>query len=310
MNILAGNSRICERVALMTGADRIPHALLLEGNEGTGRHTLASHIASAAVCSGSNKPCGNCRDCHLFSVGSHPDVRIVSPKKTQFTVDEIRALRQDSMTVPALAARKVYILERCESMNEAAQNAFLKVLEEPPAGVVFILLTVSAEKMLSTVRSRCITLSLCEPREEEAARYLEDNTDYSPEDILSALRKVKNNIGRALAVLRGEEKNSYAVTAIELIEMINGKSEYDMFSKLNSFSRDRGAAAAIFGELSERLAHLMREGCYTHIKEGLSRGQLVELYEITARLRENLENNANLTLLFANLCSEYKSVIR
>ena len=310
MNILAGNSRICERVGLMIGTDRIPHALLLEGNDGTGRHTLARYIASAAICTGNERPCGECRDCHLFSVGSHPDVRVITPQKSQFSVDEIRALRQDAFTVPALAPRKVYILEKCETMNAPAQNAFLKVLEEPPAGVVFILLTLSAEKMLTTVRSRCITLSLCEPTKDEAREYISSTTDYADDEITSALERTKNNVGRALTVLRGEEKNSYAVTAAELIAMINGKSEYDMLLKLHSYVRDRRAAAAIFDELLERIALLMREGCYTHIKEGLSRRQLVNLYDITARLKTCLDSNANLSLLFASLCSEYKSVIR
>lgn len=294
----------------MAACGRIPHALLIEGNEGVGKHTLARYIAAAAVCTGQNRPCGSCRACHLFSVGSHPDVKLITPEKKQLSVDEVRALRQDAFLAPALSERKVYIIERCENMTAPAQNALLKILEEPPAGVIFILLTLSAEKLLPTVRSRCIILSLCEPENQEAAEYLRENTDYSDGEIASALAKSKNNIGLALKTLAGEEKNSYAATAAEILAMVNSGSEYEMLLKLHSFERDRAAAAAIFDELSERIAMLMREGCRTHIKEGLSRRRLVQLYDITARLKTNLEGNANLPLLFANLCSQYKSVIR
>lgn len=309
MNILAGNVRVQERVEAFIKSDRLPHAIALEGNEGTGRHTLARYIAAAAVCEGENRPCNRCRACHLFSVGSHPDVKIITPEKKQLSVDEVRALRQDAFLKPALCDRKVYIIERCESMQAPAQNALLKILEEPPQGVIFILITLSAEKLLTTVRSRCITLSLCEPKAEEALEYLKETTSYSGEEIRSALSRSKNNIFVAKRFLSGEEKNSYAAVAADIISMILGGKEYDMLKKLRSFEKDRAAVGCIFDELCERLSVLLREGCYTHIKEGLSREQIVKLYDVTVALKGNLESNANLMLLFANLCNEYKSVL-
>lgn len=309
MKILAGNARVQERVEAFIENGRLPHAIMLEGNEGTGKHTLARHIAAAAVCEGENKPCNRCTACHLFSVGSHPDIKIITPEKKQLSVDEVRALRQDAFLKPALSDRKVYIIERCEAMQAPAQNALLKILEEPPQGVIFILITLSAEKLLTTVRSRCITLSLTEPKEEEAISLLKEITSNSGEEIRSALGRSKNNIGVALSYLSGKEKNSYAAVASDIISMISAGKEYDMLKKLHSFDRDRAAAAAIFDELCERLAMLLRESCYTHIKEGLSREQIVRLYDVTVSLKASLESNANLMLLFANLCNEYKSVL-
>ncbi len=309
MSILAGNTRVCERVALMTASHRIPHAILLEGETGTGKHTLGNHIAAAAVCDGDCAPCGECRGCHLAQVGSHPDIKLITPEKKQLSVDEVRALRQDAFLVPALASLKVYIIEKADSMAAAAQNALLKILEEPPSGVVFILLATSAEGLLETVRSRCVTLSLVAPERDEAADYIASHNDFSALDIDRALEFSKNNIGEALEILRTGAKNSYSAVADKLLMGINGSTAYDMLFTLRSFERDRSTVTAILDELLYKISALLRESYYTHIREGLSREQLVTLYEITRELKARNENNVNLMLLFADLCNEYKSVI-
>lgn len=306
---LIGNTRVLARVRAFIMSERFPHAIAIEGNAGTGRHTLAKYIATAAVCRGVNKPCGECIACRQVSIGSYPDVSVVSPKKKQLSVDEVRALKQDAFLKPSSGERKVYIIERAEDMQTPAQNALLKILEEPPAGVMFILVTTTAEKLLTTVRSRCITLSLTEPPSDEAVEHLKEMTNYSGEEIRSALDRSKNNIGLAKRFLAGEEKNSYRAVAKELIGMIRGRSEYDMLKRLRSFEKDRSAVAAIFDELCDCLGGLLRESCFTHVSEGLSREQIVALYEATVRLKATLPSNPSLMLLFANLCNEYKSVI-
>ncbi len=308
MGILAGNARICERVELMIASRRIPHAILIEGEAGTGRHTLGHHIAAAAVCDRNAAPCGECRNCHLAQVGSHPDIKLITPQKKQLSVDEVRALRQEAFLTPVVATRKVYIIEKADSMADGAQNALLKILEEPPAGVVFILLTASAESLLETVRSRCVTLSLIAPDRDEAAEYIASHSDFSALDIDRALEFSKNNIGEALSILSTGAKNSYCAVASKLLMGINSATAYEMLCTLRSFERDRAAVTAILDELLYKISALLKESCYTHIREGLSREQLVSLYEITRQLKARNQNNVNLMLLFANLCSEYKSV--
>ncbi len=307
MNILAGNNRICERVELMLSSGRIPHALLIEGEGGTGRHTLARFIARFCVCSGEDKPCGKCQNCHLSEVLSHPDISVVSPDAKQLTVNKIRDLRQDAFLSPALSDRKVYIIEKAESMNAAAQNALLKILEEPPKNVIFILISLNAQTLLETVRSRCITLSLLPPKREEAQNYISQHTNFSALEIDRALESVNDNIGQALTLLNENKQNTLSVLASELIFDIKSSDSYSMLCRLKPFENNRGAVLDLLSELLLKISSLLRESCYTHIKEGLSKDQLVRLYEITRSLRENAENNANLMLLFANLCSEYKA---
>ena len=147
---------------------RIAHASLICAPTGEQALQKAQELAAAAVCSGAGKkPCGVCRDCRKVHSGVHPDVTILSRladdkgKQKQFiTVDQIRALSADAVILPNEAARKVYIIEQAETMNPAAQNAALKLLEEPPAGAVFLLCTTRPMQLLDTVRSRCALVKL------------------------------------------------------------------------------------------------------------------------------------------------------
>jgi len=147
---------------------RIAHASLICAPTGEQALQKARELAAAAVCSGAGKkPCGVCRDCRKVHAGVHPDVTTLSRladdkgKQKQFiTVDQIRALSADAVVLPNEAQRKVYIIEQAETMNPAAQNAALKLLEEPPAGAVFLLCTTRPMQLLETVRSRCALVKL------------------------------------------------------------------------------------------------------------------------------------------------------
>ena len=139
----------------------------------------AVELAAAAVCSGVGKrPCGKCRDCRKTLQGIHPDVITIGlplddkgkPKK-EILVDQIRAVISDAYILPNEAERKVYIVENADCMNTAAQNAALKLLEEPPAGVVILLCAVNTRQLLPTVRSRCTEIS-CGGAETESDREL------------------------------------------------------------------------------------------------------------------------------------------
>ncbi len=127
----------------------------------------AVKLAEEAVCSDSaNRPCGVCRNCRKVKKGIHPDVITIGlplddkgkPKK-EIQVEQIRDMISDAYILPNEAERKVYIIENADCMNISSQNAALKLLEEPPAGVVILLCAVNAGQLLPTVRSRCSEIS-------------------------------------------------------------------------------------------------------------------------------------------------------
>ena len=139
---------------LIFDSNKLSHAYIVPGS-------IADTLAMAAVCSGSGiKPCKNCVHCSKASRGIHPDITVVkkTENKREIVVDQIRALKSDVIVLPNEADKKVYIINNAELMNENAQNAFLRILEEPPSYAVFILKTDTPHELLPTVRSRCVDI--------------------------------------------------------------------------------------------------------------------------------------------------------
>ena len=146
---------------------QLPHACIVSAASAEEALRGARELAAAIVCSGENPPCGHCRDCRKAAQGIHPDIQTVRRQeddkgrlRREITVDQIRAMAADAIVLPNEAARKVYLLLEAETMNPAAQNAALKLLEEPPAGVHFLLCSTNPMQLLPTVRSRCVEYSL------------------------------------------------------------------------------------------------------------------------------------------------------
>ena len=152
--------------AVFTASSRLSHAYIVSAptQEDSLRH--AGRIAAAAVCSSAVRPCGQCRNCRKAEAGIHPDIRLVARlvddkgvEKKNILVDQMRELALDAVVLPNEAEGKAYIIRDADTMNENAQNAALKLFEEPPKGVVFILCVTNPASLLPTVRSRCVELS-------------------------------------------------------------------------------------------------------------------------------------------------------
>lgn len=137
--------------------DRISHAYIAD-------ETLVDPLSMAVVCGARDRkrPCLECSHCDKALRGIHPDITtIYKPEdKRDILVDQVRELKKDVYILPNEASQKAYIIRSAEAMNPSAQNALLRVLEEPPAHAVFILCTNTPSALLRTVRSRCVILNL------------------------------------------------------------------------------------------------------------------------------------------------------
>ncbi|MBR4473971.1 MAG: hypothetical protein IKS55_10075 [Oscillospiraceae bacterium] len=165
----------------------------------------AQEIAAGAVClAGHDVPCGNCRGCRKAAAGVHPDIIRVCREtdrsgklRREITVGQIRDVAADAAVLPNESERKVYIIEEAETMNLNAQNAALKLLEEPPKTVIFLLCTVNPDLLLETVRSRCLSVSVSSGSTETSG-----DGEKRAEGFLKAMRS-----GEAEAVWRWIAKN-------------------------------------------------------------------------------------------------------
>ena len=142
---------------------KLLHAYIVTGGSAASREERAKRIAMGAVCEkGGMDPCGVCSHCRKAAKNFHPDIIFVDKHedKSEFTVDIIRTVRSEAYIMPNEADRKVYIIRGADIMNKEAQNAILKILEEPPSFVVFLILAENPASLLPTVRSRCAVISV------------------------------------------------------------------------------------------------------------------------------------------------------
>ncbi len=207
---LLGNDRLKQNLTGAFARNRVSHFYLISGPVGSGKKTLAQLLAAAAVCTGDQKPCLNCNHCRKVMAGTHPDfITVDDPEKKNVPVDLVRNARADIFVQPNEAARKVYLFPRAQDMRAEAQNALLKILEEPPAYGVFILLTDNAEKLLPTVRSRCTELALTALPESVLRPALEKACPQaSAQQITGAIGRSGGYLGQAVAILEESEDAS------------------------------------------------------------------------------------------------------
>lgn len=170
MEGLLGNERLKQSLSTAFAADRLSHSWLITGPAGSGKRTLARILAAAMQCTaGESRPCGVCLACRKVFDGVHPDVITVDdPEKKTVTVEQIRRARTDLYIRPNEGRRKIYVIPRAGDMNASAQNALLKVMEEPPEYGAFLLLSDTEEKLLPTIRSRCVKAQMAPLEEREA----------------------------------------------------------------------------------------------------------------------------------------------
>ncbi|MDD6051061.1 MAG: DNA polymerase III subunit delta' [Clostridiales bacterium] len=189
------------------------HAYLISGASGMGKRTLARLMAQYLLCKGERKPCGVCPACIQVRDGNHPDVITVMPGKplspevkagmASIPVDEIRHVNSLVGQHTFEGGRRIVIIERAEKMNQPAQNALLKTLEEPLAGTVFLLTTESPELLLPTIVSRCRALKMHPWPDDVVLKVLREH-GVSPEMAQKALSVSGGSIGRAIAVAADE----------------------------------------------------------------------------------------------------------
>lgn len=183
---LLGNERLKQGLTQSLRKGHVSHFYLISGPIGSGRHTLARLLAEALLCREPDAPCGRCRACRKVQGGNHPDLLTVDePEKKTISVERVRALQTDVYVRPNEAEHKVYLFPRAGDLGLPAQNALLKLLEEPPRFTVFILVTDNAERLLPTVRSRCVELTLTPLPRETLLRALRERFPALPEGTLS-----------------------------------------------------------------------------------------------------------------------------
>ncbi len=333
-SLLFGNEPTKERLGKAIKNGTIPHAFLISGHEGSGKRTLVKEMCAALNCESDDKdaiPCHKCNNCRRIAESNFTDIKYLKKPDDKATigVSEVRLFREDMFLSSTESEYKIYVILDAEKMTVNAQNALLKVLEEPPKGVVIFLLTASSDGILTTIKSRAqhIAMQKFEPCDIE--KYLKGKglvPAMLPQDELSGILMCSDGrIGRAKALIESGGKD--ATKLREVVEpIVSSLKDGIPYSKLYPTIHSLPTKKDELQEALELLTVAIRDLILIKFSENapllfftsrevaleeadrISAQRLLAIYDVINDATDSLTSNANAQATLANLGARIKLI--
>jgi DNA polymerase III subunit gamma/tau len=303
---VVGQEPVVRTLRNAVSAGNVRQAYLFAGPRGTGKTSLARILAKALNCAHgpTPDPDGTCHACVAIAAGTSLDV-VEMDAASQRGIDDIREIRERVVLQPVEGRYKVYILDEAHQLTDAAFNALLKLIEEPPPHLVFVFCTTELQKMLSTVRSRCQTFVLSRPRLPEIVRYLKTVADgeeiEAPEAALALIaRSARGSFRDAVSTLDQLSAATEGKVTVQAVLQLLGAVEEEALFRICDFVVDRDTAGALtfLEELAEQGQDLGRlvTDLLEHLRHVLlvqHMGEVPDSLPLTDETRERLRAQAN-----------------
>lgn len=283
MNIV-GHEKIRENLSKLIVNKKISHAYLFCGKAGIGKSLVAIEFAKSMMCleNENGRYCDKCESCKTFESGG--DYYIINPEKNIIKVDEIRNLISEVYLKPTKANRKCFIINDADLMNENAQNALLKVLEEPPKYATIILVASNKEKLLGTIKSRVVEINFNALSKEEIKKVLGE--DFNEE----VIKYAKGSVKKALTLA----DEGYINISNEIVKSFLTKNFLNINKKIDEIKNDKNLKANI-----KSILETIMLICYKNLKEDIK--EYTNIIYIINETNKNIEKNANVDLALDNM---------
>ena len=196
--MIIGHESIVKYLTKALSSKHLAHAYLFYGPKNVGKTTVAWWFAKGLICQGNQPPCGQCSNCAAFAKSLYPDFYVIEPlpEGRDITIEQIRHLKSKVSQTAFYNSRKVVILRPAEYLNSESVNAFLKMLEEPPADTILILICNNIESLPATILSRSTMLKFSLLPQHQIEQALSD--DYTREQKKFITNLAQGRIGQAL----------------------------------------------------------------------------------------------------------------
>jgi DNA polymerase III subunit gamma/tau len=303
---VVGQEAVVRTLKNAIAADQVRQAYLFAGPRGTGKTSMARILAKSLNCANgpTPEPDGTCHACVAIAAGSSLDV-IEMDAASQRGIDDIREIRDRVVLQPVEGRYKVYILDEAHQLTDAAWNALLKLIEEPPPHLVFVFCTTDLSKVLPTVRSRCQTFVFQRPRLHDLVTVLThvaegEQIDAPPQALSLVARAARGSFRDATSTLDQLAAATEGKVTIQAVLQLLGTVEEEALFRLCDLVVDRDTAGALtfVEELSEQgndLGRLVSE-LIEHLRHLLlvqHMGEVPESLPVTEEARERLRAQAN-----------------
>ena len=323
---LLGNEKLKSIMSKDIEEKRISHAYLIEGPDGSGKHTFALDIIRAISCrgGGGSIPCNTCEICRKINSGFFSDISYInSGENATISVEKIRDMTSTVNYVPDEdVPYKFYIIENAERMTPSAQNALLLTLEEPPKYVVFFLLTDDSQSLLETVRSRVITLKTEVFSPESVIEFLKTFPEFSSlsrEKLRSAAVISKGAPGMALKILKGNSgSESVFSDADKMVSLITDGNAGELLLFCSALKPERQICDSLFDYVLSAFRDLIAykngfcrftffdsEENVSSICRRMTLSKLYKIYEEVEKAKNDIcKANANINLVMIDLAAK------
>ncbi|WP_117214547.1 DNA polymerase III subunit delta', partial [Allorhizocola rhizosphaerae] len=254
---LVGQASAVATLRAAAGGQGMTHSWLFVGPPGSGRSVAARCFAAALQCTSTPVGCGECAGCHTVMTGSHPDVQFVVPDGLSIPVAQMRSLVMRSATAPTSGRWQVLVVEDADRLTEAAGNALLKAVEEPPVRTVFLLCAPSdhPDDVPLTIRSRCRVVTLRQPAPEDVAALLVSRDGVSPDLAEWVADAALGHVGRARWLASSAEARSRRSAVLAIPRQLTGVGAcFEAASSLIAAAEAESEAATASVDASERAA--------------------------------------------------------
>jgi len=295
----------------------LPHALLFTGIEGVGKKTAAVALAMACNCTGRDaeaapvpspaavEPCGQCAACRKIAAGTHPDILRVSPAGAMIKIDQVRELCQLLTMKPYEARVRVVIIADAHTLNAAAGNALLKMLEEPPARTVLILTAPQTGDLLPTIVSRCQHIRFKPIARHHLAAILTRAYGVDPPEASLTAALAGGSLTRALSMRRSEwlQRRSWLMSQLAALPRQSTAALLALAEKLSQSREDLPDALdliaswirdlAVMRHAPESLIHQDLRELMLAISQTMSLEALTSAMGALQEARQRIQANAN-----------------
>ena len=224
---IVGHEQIKEHMQAAIRDKKPFHAYLFQGEEGVGKEALARTFAAGLQCQSesADKPCKECVSCRQMESGNQPDVIWVTREKASLGVDEIREQLCNTMDIkPFSSPYKIYLVPEAEKMTEAAQNALLKTIEEPPEYGIVILMTSNISALLPTIQSRCLTMEFRPLSTPVVESYVKEHCQVPDYQARASAAFAQGNLGKAMRYAKSEdfiERKDHIISLLRHVEQMD-----------------------------------------------------------------------------------------
>lgn len=224
---IVGHEQIKEHMQAAIRDKKPFHAYLFQGEEGVGKEALARTFAASLQCQSesTDKPCKECVSCRQMESGNQPDVIWVTREKASLGVDEIREQLCNTMDIkPFSSPYKIYLVPEAEKMTEAAQNALLKTIEEPPEYGIVILMTSNISALLPTIQSRCLTMEFRPLSTAVVESYVKEHCQVPDYQARASAAFAQGNLGKAMRYAKSEdfiERKDHIISLLRHVEQMD-----------------------------------------------------------------------------------------